>query len=386
METPGNNLDSSVENRLEESVMKRARLLVEKYSLDKPNENVTSALDLVTVLRGEQDFDEIKRLIEGGGFDGVNICLDQIPNDEELEKVKSKLEEHNIKITSFHGSLDHFFVGFGEKPDPAIIVRDFEMAKQLDPGQDIPINYDLVSADMRILGLFQSGETSSVIEETQEKTLNRLGLGSDEELIDRTIEFVGKSKPKDSKRVVVFETRQTALARSPKITDENLKRIVDKAGEFFGDNEWGVTIDLGHSVANLPDEWSVNNAVIANEEARKISDLLEKYEKYIRMIHVCGDSMSHSVASRLLAKRNDVDLDVVKKLGKHGVIDNKIILDLLAKFRSVKTGKFVEVSEIVPQHFMKRYFGDLLKFDEKKSLENYKEQVELQAKMLGYGR
>lgn len=368
--------------------LETARKLAKDYSLEKPAENIHSAIDISNILKDGMSWEEVMPIIQSGKFEGVNIGTDQVKTAEQAEQIKTKLEEYQTKIISFHGSVDPYFIGMSEQPKGELIKHDFEIADTFDPDQSSPINYDLVAAELPDINEFQRGRTLAEIYRIQRKKLAEKGVHSEKDLIERIVKYVAESRPTGSKRPTVFETRQSIIVESPEITEENLEYFVATCRKYFSnDEQWGLTVDVGHIVGALPREPKIENIGKMREEAERILQVLEKYKQYIKMVHVSGTVTAYTSASYKLAKRSGIDPEAAKALSTHQVIDNQFIVKMVKRIREMMGNQpFVEVSEVRPIHSAAKYFGDTLHFDKDKSLVVHKEQLKLQAEILGYNK
>jgi len=368
--------------------LEKARVLARDYSLEKPKENVHSAIDISNILKDGMSWEEVVPIIREGNFEGVNIGVDQIKNAEQAEKIKAELEKYKTKIISFHGAVDPFFIGMTEKPNADMVKHDFEIAEELDPNGSAPVNYDMIAAELPDINEFQKGRKLEEIYKIQREKLAEKGIKSDKNLMEQIIKFVAENRPQGTKRPVVFETRQSIIAESPEITKENLEYFVKTCGKYFdNDGQWGLTIDVGHVVGALPREANLDNILKMREEAEKICRVLEKYKQYIKMVHASGTVMAHTLASYKLAERANMDSEAVKGWSMHQAIDNDFIVEMVKKIREIKgSDNFVEVSEVRPIHSAAKYFGDTLHFGKEQSMVVHKEQLKLQAEILGYNK
>lgn len=365
--------------------LEKARTLAQKYSLEKPPANIHSSMDISNVLKDKMDWQEIMSLIKQGGFEGVNIPTDGVKTTEQAEQLKEELSQD---IISFHGTIDPYFIGYRQEPNGDIIKHDFEVAKILDPDEKAPINYDLVAADLKTINTFQQGEKLSQIHEIQKQKLQEKNLESGQQIIESIVKYVAKNRPDGSKRPTVFETRQSIIAESPEITEENLKFFVDTCNKYFDDpSEWGLTLDVGHIMGALPREKGVGNVKVIKEEIEKTLQVLDKYKEQIKMIHISGTVTANTLASYELAQRENLDAEAVKGWSLHQVVDNQFIVEMVKRLREITQGRdIVEVSEVRPIHSAAKYFGNILKFNEQQSKDVHKEQIKLQAEILGYTR
>lgn len=368
--------------------LEKARKLAKEHSLEKPEMNIKSAMDITNILGDKMKWEEIMPLIKERGFDGVNISTNKVKTAEQVQEVKNKLKEYNLEIVSFHGSVDPYFYNLAEKPDSKFIKHDFEMAKILDPNEKAPINYDLIGADIPTILEFQKGRTLKEIYQIQRENLVKKGIKSEKDIIESIVKSVAKNRPKDSKCPVVFETRHSIVAESPGITEENLEYFVKLCKKHIGDEKlWGLTIDVGHALGAFPREPNIKNIQKMEKEMKRTLEVLEKYKKYIKMIHVSGTVSAHTLASYKLAERAKIDPEAIKGWSMHQVIDNQFIVDIVKKIREMKKGEdFVEVSESRPIHSATKWFGETLHFDKEQSESVYKEQIKLQADILGYSK
>lgn len=380
------------ENNTEDSFqmlnLEKSRTLAERHSLEKPGENIRSAMDISAILKDGMDWKEIMDLIERGGFDGVNIGTDQLESVADARNLKERLEKQNSEVYSFHGSLDPYFIGLAEEPNGEIINHDFEIADALDESDWVPINYDLVGADLPSINEFQEGVVLSEIHEKQRKALSEKGIETEKDLIDSVVKFVAENRPEGARRPAVFETRQSIIAESPEITEENLQHIVDTCRKHFkDDHEWGITIDVGHIMGALPREKGIENITAMKEEIERTMGVLEKYAKHIKMVHASGTVTSHTSASYKLAEREGMDVEAVKAWSMHQAIDNEFIVEMVKRIREMKgSDPFIETSEVRPIHSAAKTFGKTLNFNKEKSEEVYREQVVLQGEILGYNK
>jgi len=368
--------------------LEKARKLVKDYSLEKPAENIHSTIDISNILKDGMSWEEIMPIIQSGKFEGVNIGTDQVKTPEQAEQIKAKLEDYQTKVISFHGSLDPYFIGMGEHPKGELIRHDFEIADIFDPDQSLPINYDLVAAELPDINEFQRGKTLKEIHQIQREKLARKGVYSEKELIERIVRYVAENRPAGNQRPTVFETRQSIIAESPEITEENLEYFVATCRKYFdNDEQWGLTVDVGHIVGALPREPKIENVQKMREETERILQVLEKYKQFIKMVHVSGTVTAHTLASYKLAERAGIDSEAVKAWSMHQVIDNQFIVEMAKRIREMMGNQqFVEDSEVRPIHSAAKYFGETLHFDKDKSLAVHKEQLQLQAEILGYDR
>lgn len=368
--------------------LEKARKLAKDHSLEKPAENVHSAIDISNILKDGMSWEEIVPIIQSGKFEGVNIGTDQVKTAEQAEPIRAKLEEYQTKIVSFHGSLDPYFIGMSEQPKGELVKHDFEIADTFNPDQSLPINYDLVAAELPDINEFQQGRTLAEIYQIQREKLAEKGVHSEKNLVERIVRYIAENRPTGSKRTAVFETRQSIIAGSPEITEENLEHFVATCRKYFdSDEQWGLTVDVGHIVGALPRDPKIENIGKMREEAERILQVLEKYKQYIKMVHVSGTVTAHTSASYKLAERAGIDPEAVKAWSMHQVIDNQFIVEIVKRIREMMGNKpFVEGSEVRPIHSAAKYFGDTLNFDKDKSLAVHKEQLKLQAEILGYSK
>ncbi len=367
--------------------LEKARKLAKDYSLKRPDENVHSAIDISNIIKDGMGWEEIIPIIKSGRFEGVNIGTDQIKTREQAEQIKTKLREYQTEVISFHGSIDPYFYGITEEPKGELVKHDFEVADILNPDKSSPINYDLISAEVSDIFRFQQGETLSEIHRMQREKLAGKGVYSEKDIIERIVKYVAQNRPSNNKRPTVFEIRQPDIAENPKITEENLEHFLATCRKYFKNNEqWGLTIDVGHTVGVLPREAKIKNVNKMREEAEKILQVLKKYKQYIKMIHVSGDVTTHTLATYKLADKAKIDPEAIKAMGGlHQVIDNHFIVEMIKRIREIMGNqKYVEDSEVRPIHSAAKNFGDTLHFDKNQSLEIHKEQLRLQAKILGY--
>jgi len=363
--------------------LEKARTLAEKHSLEKPPANVHSSMDISNILKDKMDWQEIMNLIEQGGFRGVNIPIDGVKTTEQAEQLKNELDKD---VISFHGTIDPYFIGYEQEPNGDIVKHNFEVAEILDPDEKAPINYDLVAADLKTINTFQQGEKLSQIHEIQKQKLQAKNLESGQQIIESIVKYVAENRPPDTKRPVVFETRQSIIAESPEITEENLKFFIDTCNKYFDDpSQWGLTLDVGHIMGALPREKGIENVKAIKQEIERTLQVLKKYKEYIKMIHISGTVTANTLASYELAQREQLDVEAVKGWSLHQVVDNQFIVEIVKGLREMTQGRdVVEVSEVRPIHSAAKYFGDTLKFDEQQSKDVHKEQMQLQAKILGY--
>lgn len=367
--------------------LEKARKLAKDYSLEKPKENIHSAIDISNILKDGMSWEEIMPIIQSGKFDGVNVGTDQIKTREQAEQIKIKIEENQAEVVSFHGSTDPFFYGITESPSGELVKHDFEIADILNPDQSLPINYDLVFAEVADVFRFQQGERLLEIHRVQREKLAKKGVHSERDIIERIVKFIAQNRPDNSKRPTVFEISQPDIAENPKITVENLEYFIATCRKYFkNDEQWGLTIDVGHTIGTLPRESEFENTNKMREEVTRILQVLKKYKRYIKMIHVSGDVTPHTLATYKLSKKAEIDSDAVKAMGGlHQVIDNHFIVEMVKKIREIMDNQqYVENSEVRPIHSAAKNFGDTLHFDKKQSLEVHKEQLQLQAEILGY--
>lgn len=67
------------------------------------------------------------------------------------------------------------------------------------------------------------------------------------------------------------------------------------------------------------------------------------------------------------------------------MIDNQFIVEMVKSIRKIIGDQsLVEVSEVRPIHNAAKNFGETLQFDVKRSMAVHKEQLQLQAEILGY--
>jgi len=366
--------------------LEKARTLARDHSLEHPAENVHSAMDITNILKDGMDQETVIKQIKAGGYEGVNIPTDALKTVEQATELKERLGD--TKIKSFHGVLDPYFVGYVEKPNPDLIKHDFEIAKTLDPDEETPINYDLAAGDLKVIDSFEQGKTLAEIHQEQREILEKKGIKSDKDLIDSIVKYVAESRPKDSKRKVVFETRQSIAVESPEITEENLQFFVETCRKYFDDDsQWGLTVDMGHILGSFPREKGVENVQKMRKEAERTMQVLEKYKNYIKMVHVSGTVTAHTMASYTIAERVQVDPEVIKAWSVHQVVDNKFIVEMVKRLREMKgDDEFVEVSEVRPIHSGAKYLRGTVKFDEEKSKTVHLEQIKLQGDILGYSK
>lgn len=368
--------------------LEKARKLARDYSLEKPAENIHSAIDISNILKDGMSWEEIVPIIQSGKFEGVNIGTDQIKTAEQAEQIKTRLEEYQIDVISFHGSIDPYFIGMAEHPKSELVKHDFEIADIFDPGQSLPINYDLVAAELPDINEFQHGRTLAEIYQIQQEKLSEKGVHSEKDLIQRIVKYVAENRPAENRRPAVFETRQSIIAESPEITEENLEHFVATCQKYFDSNEqWGLTVDVGHIVGALPREPRIENVSRMREKVERILQVLEKYKQYIKMVHVSGTVTAHTLASYKLAERAGIDPEAVKAWSMHQVIDNQFIVEIVKRIRKMMGNQpFIEDSEVRPIHSAAKYFSDTLHFDKDESLAVHKEQLKLQAEILGYSK
>ncbi|MBU1036898.1 hypothetical protein KKF32_02590 [Patescibacteria group bacterium] len=347
--------------------LEKARTLAKEHSLEKPADNVHSAMDISDIINDEMEWQEIIPIIKEGQFAGVNIPTDGVKNTEQGKQIKRELRKHQLEVISFHGSVDPYFIGLTEKPNRNVIKHDFEIADILDSSQSKPINYDLKSAELPLVNKFQKGETLEQIHQAQREKLESKGIKSDKEIIESVIKHVAESRPANSKRQVVFETRQSIILESPEITEENLKFFVETCQKYFDDDsQWGLTVDVGHLLGALAREKGIENVKNLREEIEKNLQVLEKYKQYIKMVHVSGTVTAHTLASYKLAEREVLDVEAVKGWSMHQVIDNQFIVEIVKRLREIKGEQdFIEVSEVRPIHSAAKYFGKTVNFDKK---------------------
>ena len=233
---------------------------------------------------------------------------------------------------------------------------------------------------------FQRGRTLAEIYQIQREKLAGKGVHSEKELIERIVRYVAKNRPAGNKRPAVFETRQSIIAESPEITEENLEHFVAVCQKFFDiDEQWGLTVDVGHIIGALPREPKIENIQKMRDEAERILQVLEKYKQYIKMVHVSETVTAHTLASYKLAERAGIDPEAIKAWSMHQVIDNQFIVEMVKRIRGMMGDQsFIENSEVRPIHSAAKYFGDTLHFNKDKSLTVHKEQLQLQAEILGY--
>lgn len=345
--------------------LEKARKLAKDYSLEKPAENVHSTIDISNILKDVMSWEEVMPIIQSGKFEGVNIGTDQVKTAEQAEQIKTKLEKYQIKTISFHGGVDPYFIGMSEQPKGELIKHDFEIADIFNPDQSSPINYDLVAAELLDINEFQRGRTLAEIYRIQREKLAAKGVHSEKDLVERIVRYVAENRPTGSKRPAVFETRQSIIAESPEITEENLEHFVATCRKYFdSDEQWGLTVDVGHIVGALPREPKIENVSKMQEEAERILRVLEKYKQYIKMVHVSGTVTAHTLASYKLAERAGIDPEAVKAWSMHQVIDNQFIVEMVKRIRGMMGNQpFVEDSEVRPIHSAAKYFGDTLNFD-----------------------
>lgn len=368
--------------------LEKARKLAREHSLEKPEKNVKSAMDITNILGDKMEWGEVISLIKEGKFDGVNIPIDKVKTPKQAQEVSSKLKKHNSKIVSFHGSVDPYFYNWAEKPSSKFVKHDFEMAKILDSNEKTLMNYDLIGADMDTIAEFQKGRSLEEIHRIQRESLAKKEIKSEKNIIESVVSYVGKNRPKDSRRPVVFETRHSIVAESPEATEENLKYFVKTCKKYIGDEKlWGLTVDVGHVLGAFPREPNIENIQKMEKEMEKILKVLEKYKKYIKMIHVSGTVTAHTLASYKLAERANIDPEAIKGWSMHQAIDNQFIVDMVKRIREMKKGEdFVEVSESRPIHSAVKWFGKTLDFDKQQSESVHKEQIKLQTDILGYSK
>ncbi|MFH0828575.1 MAG: hypothetical protein V1907_00110 [Candidatus Kerfeldbacteria bacterium] len=368
--------------------LEKARKLAKDHSLKKPPENIHSVVDISDILKDGMEWEEIVPVIQAGGFEGVNIGTDQIDTVEHAEQVRARLEASHTKAISFHGSLDPYFIGTSEHPNGALVRHDFEIADAVDQERSSPINYDLVAAELPDINEFQRGRTLADIHQKQRGKLAEKGVHSEKELIERIIRYVAENRPAGNTRPAMFETRQSIIMESPDITEENLEHVVTTCRKYFDDDEqWGLTVDVGHIVGALPRDPNVKNVSRMREEAERILKVLEKYKQHIKMVHVSGTVTAHTSASYTLAEREGIDPEAVKAWSMHQVIDNQFIVEMVERIRDIMGDRqFIEDSEVRPIDSAAKYFGDTLHFDKDTSRAVHKEQLQLQAEILGYNK
>lgn len=368
--------------------LEKARKLAKDYSLEKPTENIHSAIDISDILEDGMSWEEIMPIIQSGKFEGVNIGTDQVKTPEQAEQIRAKIEEYKTNIISFHGSVDPYFIGMSKQLKSELVKHDFEIADIFDPDQSLPINYDLIAAELSDINEFQRGRTLAEIYQTQREKLAEKGVHSEKDLIERIVRYVAENRPSGSRRPAVFETRQSIIAESPEITEENLEHFVATCRKYFdSDEQWGLTVDVGHIVGALPREPKIENVSKMREEAERILQVFEKYKQYVKMVHVSGTVTAHTLASYKLAERDGIDPEAVKAWSMHQVIDNQFIVEMVKRIREMMGNQpFIETSEVRPIHSAAKYFGDTLHFDKDKSSAVHKEQLKLQAEILGYSR
>ena len=295
-----------VEDTLLKLNLEKAWKLARDYSLEKPTRSVHSAADISNILKNGMIWDEMMPVIKSGKFEGVNISTDQIKNLKQAEKVEADLEKYQAKVISFHGSVDPYFYGMTEELDGEIIKHDFAVADVIDPDQLAPVNYDLIAAEVLDIFRFQQGEKLSEIHRLQREKLARKGINSEKDIIEKVIHYVAQNRPSNSKRLALFELRQPDVAENPKISEENMEYLLKVCREnFANDDQWGITIDVGHTVGVLPRETKVETVQKMKVEAGKILQTLEKYKRYIKMIHISGDVTPHSLITKKLSERED---------------------------------------------------------------------------------
>ncbi len=366
--------------------LEKARALAQDHSLEKPTENVHAAVDISGILEDGMEWEEIIPVIQSGGFEGVNVGTGQIDTVEHAEQVRATLEKYHIKAISFHGSLDPYFIGMSGQPNGELVRHDFEIADALDPDRSSPVNYDLVAAELPDIDEFQRGRTLAEIHQTQRAKLAEKGVRSEKDLTERIARYVADNRPKGTDRPAVFETRQSIITESPEITEDNLNHLVKVCRQCFdSDEQWGLTVDVGHIVGALPREPSVENVSRMREEAERILRVLKKYKQHIKMVHVSGTVTAHTMASYKLAEREGVDPEAVKAWSMHQAIDNQFIVEMVQRIRDMMGDRrYIEDSEVRPIHSVAKNFGDTLHPDKDQSSAVHKEQLQLQAEILGY--
>lgn len=366
--------------------LEKARILARKYSLEPPEKNVHSAMDITNIIKDGMNWETVMKQINAGGYEGINIPTDAL-TVEQAYKLKEMLRDTEIK--SFHGTLDPYFMGYTEKPNPDLIKHDFKIAEIFDPDEEAPIVYDLAVVDLEVfINFLEQRKTLKEIHQKQRKILEKRGIKSDKDLIEIIVKYVAESRPKDSKRRVLFEIPQSIAVKSPEITEENLKFFVETCHKYFdNDSQWGLTIDVGHILGALPREKGIENVRKMRKEVERIIQLIEKYKDYVKMVHISGTVTAHTMASYKIAERVQVDPEIIKAWSLHQVVDNKFIVEIVKRLRKIKSDdEFVEVSEIRPIHSAAKYLGGVVNIDEKKSKAVHLKQIKLQGDILGYSK
>lgn len=379
----------SVEEQFIRLNLTKARGLAEKHSLEKPTQNIKSAIDITNILKDGMSWQEVIPLIKQGKFSGINIAADQVKSNEQAQKVNDRLSDLDTKVISFHGVADPYFIGLAEQPDGNLIKKDFEIAKVLDPGESSPINYDLLSADLPEINKFQEGQDLAEVHKMQRKKLAQKGIESEKDIIKQVVKHIAENRPKNSKRPVVFEMYMSYIAETVTATDENFEYLIKTAQKYFKkDEEWGVTIDVGHLLNHLIMNLGAEGAKEVKSKIDEIFKTLEKYKGHIKMVHASGTvSANLFQASKTLAQTKEMDQEAIRAWSMHQVIDNRLIVQMVDRLRKIKSSQpYIETSEVRPIHSATKYFGPTLNFNKEASIAAHKEQIKLQAAILGYNK